>query len=238
MTYLYEELKSPTRLYIKQCSHCELKYFGKSTSKDIENYPGSGKKWKNHLQKHNAKSNHLWHSDWYHDNSISKFALRFSLMNKIVESNKWANLTEENGLDGGDLSLFVDYDKVSSTQKGKSLSKETIEKRQKSRKLGAGWGQNKGKKWSDEWRENALRGMKEKGFDYNRDPEITAKKVSTRMKNDSYKKTEEEKKLMSERMTAVWEERKKNGYKVSDETKRKISKTLKAKKVERKDEQE
>jgi hypothetical protein len=229
MTYLYEELKAPTRLYIKQCSHCDLKYFGKSTLKDVENYPGSGKKCKNHLKKHKACPNHLWNSDWYYDTSISRFALKFSRMNRIVESKKWANLTEENGLGGGDLSLFIDYDRVSSTKRGKKLSKETIQKRQESRKRGAGWGQSKGKKWSDERRENTLRGMKEKGFDYNRDPEITAKKVSTRMKNGSYKKTEEEKKLMSERMKAVWEERKKNGYRVSEETKRKISKTLKSK---------
>lgn len=42
---------TPTRLYIKKCSHCDVKYFGKTTSDDVENYKGSGKKWKNHLKK-------------------------------------------------------------------------------------------------------------------------------------------------------------------------------------------
>lgn len=45
MTYLYEELSAPTRLYIKQCPHCGLKYFGKTVSEDIEKYPGSGVRW-------------------------------------------------------------------------------------------------------------------------------------------------------------------------------------------------
>lgn len=100
MTYLYETIE-PTRLYIKQCSHCGLKYFGKTKSKNIEKYKGSGSKWDKHLKKHNAKSIHLWNSDWYYDMSITRFALKFSRINKIVKSNKWANLKEEDGLDGG-----------------------------------------------------------------------------------------------------------------------------------------
>lgn len=101
MTYLYEELKAPVRLYIKQCPHCGLKYFGKTISQDIENYTGSGKRWKSHLKKHGIEPIHLWNSDWYYDTSITRFALRFSRMNKIVESDLWANLKEEDGIDGG-----------------------------------------------------------------------------------------------------------------------------------------
>lgn len=100
MNYLYEAIK-PTRLYIKQCPHCGLKYFGKSTRQDVEKYSGSGKKWDNHLKYHQVKPIHMWNSDWYHDTSISRFALKFSRMNKIVSSKQWANLKEENGLDGG-----------------------------------------------------------------------------------------------------------------------------------------
>ena len=100
MDYLYEAIK-PTRLYIKQCPHCGLKYFGKHTGQDIEKYPGSGVYWNNHLNCHKVKPVHLWNSDWYYDTSISRFALKFSDINKIVESNNWANLKKENGLDGG-----------------------------------------------------------------------------------------------------------------------------------------
>lgn len=100
MTYLYEALKEPTRLYIKQCPHCGLKYFGKTVSQNIEKYPGSGKKWKRHLKKHDVQPLHLWNSDWYYDTSIKRFALKFSRINKIVESKIWANLVEEDGIDG------------------------------------------------------------------------------------------------------------------------------------------
>lgn len=98
---IYTELSEPVRLYIKKCSHCGLKYFGKTKSKDIESYPGSGTYWTSHLKKHAAKSIHVWNSDWYYDESIARFALKFSRINKIVQSDLWANLKEENGLEGG-----------------------------------------------------------------------------------------------------------------------------------------
>ena len=98
MTYLYEALEKPTRLYIKQCSHCGLKYFGKSVRNDITKYHGSGKRWQQHLKKHKSSPIHLWNSDWYYDTSITKFALKFSRINKIVESDSWANLIEETGI--------------------------------------------------------------------------------------------------------------------------------------------
>jgi hypothetical protein len=101
MRYLYESLDRPTRLYIKKCSHCNLKYFGKTSADDIKNYTGSGLYWSNHLRKHNSVSIHLWNSDWYYDTSICRFALKFSSINRIVESNSWANVKNENGLDGG-----------------------------------------------------------------------------------------------------------------------------------------
>lgn len=101
MNYLYEAIQ-PTRLYIKQCPHCGLKYFGKTTNNKIEKYPGSGKVWSRHLKKHRVKPVHLWSSDWYYDTSITRFALKFSRINKIVESKFWANIKDETGLDGGD----------------------------------------------------------------------------------------------------------------------------------------
>lgn len=118
MNYLYEALNKPTRLYIKQCSHCGLKYFGKTIVEDIENYQGSGIRWTRHLRKHNAESVHLWNSDWYYDTSITRFANKFSVMNKIVESQDWANLANENGIQGGYLGKEVN-EKISNTVNSK-----------------------------------------------------------------------------------------------------------------------
>lgn len=100
MVYLYDSLDKPTRLYIKKCSHCGMKYFGKTVSKNIEKYTGSGIYWNNHLKKYNAEAVHLWHSAWYHDTSITRFALKFSSVNQIVKSDLWANQIPENGIDG------------------------------------------------------------------------------------------------------------------------------------------
>lgn len=99
MQYLL--LDKPTRLYIKICPHCGLKYFGKTTLTDIEKYQGSGIIWTKHLIENKVKAIHVWNSEWYNDNSITKFALKFSKLNNIVKSEKWANLIEENGIDGG-----------------------------------------------------------------------------------------------------------------------------------------
>jgi hypothetical protein len=145
----------PTRLYIKQCSHCNKKYFGKTVLKDIEKYEGSGKLWKLHLKKHNALAVHIWNSEWYYDKEIMvKDALLFSQSNMIVESEKWFNLKEENGIDGGDNSEFIDYliigekfkgdnnpakkpgvgEKISKSLRGKKQSPEHVKKNSEFRK--------------------------------------------------------------------------------------------------------
>lgn len=120
MTYLYEALDKPTRLYIKKCSHCNLKYFGKTSSDHVEAYVGSGVYWLRHLEKHGAHSIHLWNSDWYIDTSICRFATKFSYMNKIVQSENWANLAIENGIQGGYLGESVNKKIAAAVSKTKS----------------------------------------------------------------------------------------------------------------------
>ena len=105
MIYLYEALKKPTRLYIKQCPHCGLKYFGKTVSSNIESYRGGGVVWTRHLKKYKVNPLHLWNSDWFTDKKITRFALLFSKLNNIVESKNWANIKPEDGLMGGDAGL-------------------------------------------------------------------------------------------------------------------------------------
>ena len=126
----------PTRLYYKQCSHCELKYYGKSKTENIENYKGSGKRWVRHLKKHNATAIHVWNSEWFYDTSIVEVAMKFSIKNNIVESNEWANLAIENGINGGYLGekAIESYKKTVSDPAWKeTVGKKTIEKILKTR---------------------------------------------------------------------------------------------------------
>ncbi len=88
-------------LYIKQHSITGLKYFGKTTRKDPFKYRGSGMYWQNHINKYGKeyiKTLEIWGFDDI--NLCSKFALKFSKNNNIVESKEWANLQPENGIDG------------------------------------------------------------------------------------------------------------------------------------------
>ena len=121
MTIYIEKLSQAARLYIKKCSHCNLKYFGRTEMEDIEKYKGSGKRWKFHLNKHNAQAIHIWNSDWYHDISITKIALHFSKENNIVESDNWANLIEEDGLNKGGMGFVAGS--TAAIERGKTLSK-------------------------------------------------------------------------------------------------------------------
>jgi hypothetical protein len=126
----------PTRLYYKQCSHCELKYYGKSKTENIEAYKGSGIRWLHHLKKHNANAIHVWNSEWFYDDSIIEVAMKFSFENNIVESDEWANLVIENGIDGGYLGEKANQ-KMSKTRSDpvwkETIGKKTIEKILKTR---------------------------------------------------------------------------------------------------------
>jgi hypothetical protein len=101
-------------LYIKQCSHCQLQYFGK-TSRDPFKYKGSGVHWRNHLKKYNCSAKTLEVFKFESIEEASIFAIEFSLKNDIVKSKSWANSIVETALDGGSF--------------GYKQSKETIYKR-------------------------------------------------------------------------------------------------------------
>lgn len=90
----------PCRLYVKELAG--VKYFGK-TSRDPYAYSGSGIIWRDRIKKYGKENiKTLWVSKWYYDpQTIHDDALQFSMQNKIVESNEWANLQAENGIAGG-----------------------------------------------------------------------------------------------------------------------------------------
>jgi len=87
-------------LYVKTHNKTGLKYFGKTTRKDPFKYKGSGVYWKKHLKKHG--NDFTTEILGLFDNEIlcSSFAIEFSIKNNIANSEEWANLKEENGLDG------------------------------------------------------------------------------------------------------------------------------------------
>jgi len=93
---------TPTYLYIKQHTVTGMLYFGKTIKSNPVTYTGSGVYWKKHINKHGKE--HvvtLWHELFTDKEEMVHFALNFSLSMNIVESDQWANLKCENGLDGG-----------------------------------------------------------------------------------------------------------------------------------------
>jgi hypothetical protein len=87
-------------LYIKTHNVTGLKYFGKTTKKDPHKYTGSGKYWKRHLHKHGFDYTTEIIATFHDETLCEQFAIKFSTENGIVNSTSWANLQEENGLDG------------------------------------------------------------------------------------------------------------------------------------------
>jgi hypothetical protein len=90
---------TPTYLYIKQHKTTGLKYFGKTTN-EVTSYKGSGVHWKRHLAKHGDDIETIWSQLFTDEESLVTYALAFSEVNDIVNSDEWANLIVENGLDG------------------------------------------------------------------------------------------------------------------------------------------
>ena len=92
-------------LMIKTHRVTGLKYLCKkvttSDSKAIS-YKGSGTRWNNHLKIHGKQINTeiLAKYDLDKINEFSQLCIEYSNKFDIVKSNEWANLIEENGLDG------------------------------------------------------------------------------------------------------------------------------------------
>ena len=101
-------MKNKVTLYIATHNKTGLKYFGKTTryftEEDLQkNYHGSGVYWKRHLKKHGDDVTMKIYGI-YDIAEVKEIALQFSRENNIVEDyNNWANQTEENGLQGGNM---------------------------------------------------------------------------------------------------------------------------------------
>jgi len=98
----------PIHLYIKTHNKTGLKYFGKTTKENAHKYPGSGKHWRAHLEKHGYDYSTEIVGTYTDKIECQSAAIEFSEKNNIVESAEWANLIVES-LDGGDTSNTQGY---------------------------------------------------------------------------------------------------------------------------------
>ena len=123
-------------LYIKTHNITGLKYFGKTQKlkEDIISYSGSGVYWLRHLKKHGYNfSTEIYAQFESECQELIDVALKFSRENNIVKSKEWANLREENGLDGLPLGFKSSEETLKKlrnrpTNKGYKHTKETKQK--------------------------------------------------------------------------------------------------------------
>lgn len=118
-------------LHIAEHNKTGKKYFSKTiryfTEEDLQkHYHGSGTYWANHLKKHGddvtMRIYRVCSLDENSDNYVGPIAMKFSEENNIVDSDKWANLVHENGLDGVGPNVTASFrQKVGSYSKGKAV---------------------------------------------------------------------------------------------------------------------
>jgi len=106
-------------LYVKRHEITGLKYFGKTEKNNVTSYYGSGKYWLNHIKLHGVS--HVKTICYWIFNDQKKatdFALKFSKKHDIVNSDDWANLIDENGINGGSINhgLTTVIDNAGSTR--------------------------------------------------------------------------------------------------------------------------
>jgi len=113
-------------LYVKTHQVTGLKYLGKTVSSDPHKYPGSGKYWRAHLEKHgyNYSTEILFESTVA--TAIKEKGIYYSRLWDIVKSDEWANLKDEQG-DGGYCAAAFTPEanaKRSSTLTGRTITEE------------------------------------------------------------------------------------------------------------------
>lgn len=113
-------------LYKKTHTVTGLQYLGKTVSKDPYSYTGSGVYWKNHLEKHGYTFTTEILKECQSEQELITWGKYYSKLWNVVESNNWANLTEEAG--PGGIWSQESKQKLSKTKKEElsKLSKEEI----------------------------------------------------------------------------------------------------------------
>lgn len=87
-------------LYKKTHKVTGLQYLGKTSKADPYTYPGSGKRWRAHLDKHGYDFETEILAESEDPAEIAKIGLHYSNLWNVVDDENWANLKPESG-DGG-----------------------------------------------------------------------------------------------------------------------------------------
>ena len=183
-------------LYLKTHNVTGLKYLGKTTQ-DPEKYIGSGFYWKRHLKKHGNDVTTEILFETQDKEEFKKVASNYSEKYNIIESEEFANMRIESG-DGGDNSEYIDYSKVSLSNKGKKRSEDAIQRTVDTRRKGVGFSQRKNIPQDENRKQKRLEASKKVGYDYNKCPEKKKKELETKIKNGTLYPSEETKKKRSE----------------------------------------
>ena len=90
-----------------------------------------GLRWKNHIKKHGYNCRTYVIRTFTNMEDCMWFCKKFSIINNIVESNDWANLMEENGINGGSTRTGMKNTeesnrKNSEAHKGKKHNKDSV----------------------------------------------------------------------------------------------------------------
>lgn len=124
-------------IYIKTHNKTGLKYFGMTTRNDVFKYPGSGVYWLKHINKHGRDVNtEVIATFEERSQELTDFCLKFSEENDIVNSEEWANLVYEDGIQGGTPGVPLSEEhkeKISKSTKKRVFSEETKQKMREAR---------------------------------------------------------------------------------------------------------
>jgi len=93
---------------IKKHNKTNLKYLCQTRRKEPFLYPGSGKYWKSHLEKHGYDISTEVLGIYETKQELREAGIYYSDLFNVVESDEWANLRIEEG-DGGDTSKTKQY---------------------------------------------------------------------------------------------------------------------------------
>ena len=106
-------------LYVKTHRITGLKYLGKTSAADPYSYPGSGKRWRAHLEKYGYEFDTEILLESEDPIKIKEAGLTYSKLWQVVEDVEWANLKPESGDGGTFVHTAEAKEKIGNASRGK-----------------------------------------------------------------------------------------------------------------------